>query len=276
MQKRSVIILGCGYTGQRVARSLRAAGVAVVATTRDPGRLSELARLGARVIRLEVFEPETLTALAEEVPRGVRVLHSIPIVDGPADPTPRLLEALGGRPSRVVYLSTTGVYGSSLEVDESTAASPPGEAERLRISAEEAVAGGPWSALVLRPAAIYGPGRGVHLSIQRGAYRLVGDGSNFVSRIHVDDLAAHALAGLDSDVTGTWPVADDEPCTARDMARFCAGLVGMPLPPSVDGAEVHHTRHANRRVDGRAIRERLGVTLRYPSYRTGVPASVEG
>ena len=55
--------------------------------------------------------------------------------------------------------------------------------------AEQAIAAGPWSTLILRPAAIYGPGRGVQVSLPLGEYH---PGENFVSRIHADDLAGHA------------------------------------------------------------------------------------
>lgn len=277
MHDDQVVILGCGYTGRRVAERLRARGVPVLATTRTPEKLSTLAQLEARVIRLEVREPSTLKALAPAVAPGARVVHSIPVVSSggtPLDPTPLLLEALGAKPSRVIYLSTTGVYGGRVDVDETTPAAPDGEAERLRLAAEQAIARGRWSSLILRPGAIYGPGRGVHESIRRGRYRLVGDGSNSVSRIHVDDLAEIVLAGLDSTVAGTFPVADEEPCTAREMAEFCAELLGMTLPPSVAPDEVHHTRRANRRVDGSAIRGALGVKLRFPSYRIGVRAAL--
>jgi nucleoside-diphosphate-sugar epimerase len=169
----------------------------------------------------------------------------------------------------MVYLSTTGVYGGVRDVDENTPA-----AEHPRMEAERAVAAGPWSALILRPAAIYGPGRGIQVSMARGEFRLVGDGSNFVSRIHVDDLALHCEAALLSDLTGAYPVADEEPCESREIAGFCARLLGVPMPLSVSAAEVHDTRRADRRVDGSAIRKLLGITLRYPSYQVGIPASL--
>mgnify|MGYP000123796959 CR=1 FL=1 len=274
---RPVVILGCGYTGRRVACRLLRRGVPVLATTRNPQKLEEVAALGGLILRLEVFEEETLRRLSEAAPGEVRLLHSIPVVedsDGPFDPTPELLEALGGRIRRLVYLSTTGVYGAATHVDETTPAAPLGERERLRVAAEQAVLGGEWSALVLRPAAIYGPGRGVHESMRQGRYRLAGDGCNFVSRIHVEDLAAIAEAALDSELTGVYPVADAEPCTARRMAEFCAGLLGLPVPESVQADGLHRTRQVDRRVDGGAILRLLGVELSYPSYRVGVPASL--
>lgn len=110
--------------------------------------------------------------------------------------------------------------------------------------------------------------------MQEGKWKIGGDGSNFVSRIHVDDLATHALAALTSDVTGAWPVADEEPCTTIEITRFCCDLLGLPIPESVASGSLDETRRTDRRVDGRAIRARLGITLEYPSYRTGIPASL--
>jgi nucleoside-diphosphate-sugar epimerase len=279
VQEVSVLILGCGYTGIRVARRMLDRGEAVVATTRSPAKLAELATRGARIARLDVLEPETLGVLSVTTRSGVRVVHSIPVIDGdegPFDPTPALLKALGTRPSRIVYLSTTGVYGAQTTVDETTPIAPLTKNDRLRAAAEEAVSAGPWSSLVLRPAAIYGPGRGVQESIRQGRFRLLGDGGNFVSRIHVEDLAALVDAALFSSVEGTFPVADEEPCTSLEMARFCAEVLGVPVPPQVDTHDFHHTRRANRRVDGREILRRLGARLRYPTYRVGVPASLLG
>ena len=120
--------------------------------------------------------------------------------------------------------------------------------------------------------------RGVQESIQRGEHSL---SDQFVSRIHVDDLAAIAVAALLSDLRGAYPVADEESCTSREIAEFCASLLRIPVTgpaspsPSRSGYGARSPRFANnRRVDGSAIRKALGITLRYPSFRLGVPASL--
>jgi nucleoside-diphosphate-sugar epimerase len=262
----AVVILGCGYTGRRVATRLAGRGVRVIATTRLPERLRGVP---AEIVQLDVSGQIDLSF----VPPGAAVLYSIPVTQ--PDLTPAIISALHGRSSRVVYLSTTSVYGPAFDVDEHTPADPRDEGARARVAVEDAILKGPWSGLVLRPAAIYGPGRGVHVRLQRGDYSLVGDGGNYVSRIHVDDLAVHAEAALFSSVTGAFPVADDEPCTAREIVRFCTDLLSLPLPSAVTPQDVHPTRRANRRVRGSAIRELLGITLQYPTYRIGIPASLE-
>ena len=273
----TLLILGCGYTGRRVAREMLSRSARVIATTTDASKLRVLHAAGADVRRVDVFEPDTLRALREELPKGTSVLLSVPTLrssNGLFDPTSQLLEALGDRPSWVIYLSTTGVYGKSREVDDTTAVAPVTDRQRLRVQAEEQVAAVPWSSLVLRPAAIYGPGRGVHAAMREGRFKLVGDGGNWVSRIHVDDLAQHIVAALGSQLTGAFPVADEDPCTSREIAAFSAKLLELPMPASTTESGVDETRRSDRRVDGRAVRRALGVTLRYPSYKSGIPASL--
>lgn len=253
-------------------------GYHVIATTRQPERLTALTRLGVSVLPLEAADETSLARLRDSIPRGLRVLHSVPVLRTPAgwlDPTPALVGVLRDSAERVVYLSSTGVYGATPLVDESTPSAPRTLREELRVEAERCVTTGPWQSLILRPAAIYGPGRGVHVSIREGKYFLIGDGSNYISRIHVEDLAAVAHAALLAGLEGAWPVADEEPCPAREIAAFCTGLLNLPMPPNIDNPPSDDTRRANRRVNGSAIRRLLGVSLRYPSYRSGIPACLD-
>jgi len=267
-----VVILGCGYTGKRVAARFLQRGAAVLATARDAASLADLARAGAEVRALDAQHADEIA-----IPRGALVLHSIPVIDGASGPrevTEQIIARFTEEPTRVVYLSTTGVYGAQRDVDETTPAAPANERDWLRVAAENAVLRGPWSSLILRPAAIYGPGRGIHVSMLAGRFQLAGQGDKFVSRIHVDDLAAHVEAALLSDVTGAYPVGDELPCTSREIAEYCSRLLNVPMPVAAARDALHETRRADRRVDGRAIRTLLGITLRYPTYREGIPASM--
>lgn len=271
----AIAILGCGYTGLRVARRMAARGHMVFVTSRRPDRLP----LDDRVVRLRLDSADRFSLITlRTIPPGSLVLHSVPMVrheSGQSDPTPWLIEGLRGLAARVVYLSTTGVYGAQLEVNEHTRPAPGSEGAKLRVAAEQAVLAGPWSGMVLRPAAIYGPGRGIHVSLPRGEYRLAGDGGNWVSRIHVDDLAALCCAALTSRQEGCWPVADLEPARSIEIASYVAKLAGCPMPGSSPAAELHETRRANRKVDGSEVFRRLGVRLVYPSFREGIAASLD-
>ena len=269
-----LLVLGAGFTGARVAREFLQREARVVVTTRTPDAI-RLA--GATVYPLELPGKDVLAGLRELLRPGMLVLHSVPLIRSGGqlqDPTPELLETIGPFAQRIVYLSTTGVYGNARRVDETTPVNAATPRETLRMQAERAVASGPWSWMILRPAAIYGPGRGVHQAMREGRFQLAGDGGNFISRIHVDDLAAHTRAALLSAESGAWPVADDEPCPSAEIARFCADLLGLPMPPAVPLDALSETRRSDRRVDGRAVRKLLGLELKHPSYRAGIPASI--
>lgn len=268
-----VVILGCGFTGRRVANRLLSRGCRVTAATRRRSNLAELAAAGAEVIEIDPAAPHAGDALAGSLSPGCLVLHSLPSIPGGSDQT--ILEGTGTAISRVVYLSTTGVYGAAHHVNEKTPPSPRNARERARVATENAILQGPWESLILRPAAIYGPGRGVHVSLRAGTFRLGLDSTNYISRIHVEDLAGHAEAALFSGVTGAYPVADEYPCPSAEIAAFCAALLGVAVPEPTAADEIAETRRANRRVDGSAIRALLGIRLLYPSYREGIPACLE-
>ncbi len=227
-----------------------------------------IAPVAMRSSDLDFERTGSVDSLARMAAEGCVVLHSVPSLAGGKDR--ELLRALEGKASRVVYLSTTGVYGNAEEVNEATAVAPRTDREAARVATENAVFGGAWEALVLRPAAIYGPGRGVHVAMRAGNYRMLGNGGNYISRVHVEDLAAVAEAALLSNLTGAYPVADLRPCPAREIAKYCASLLGLPAPLESAEALVPETRRTNRRVDGRAVFERLGVEMRYPSYVEGI------
>lgn len=265
-----VLILGCGYTGSRVAMRLAERGIGVIAA----GRRAELVPAHPLIqpLLLDATSRRDLEALFLLVRDGCRMLHSVPVLDDGREVTPVILDALGPALARVAYLSTTAVYGAQPEIDERTPAAPQSKEARLRHAAELSVLSGPWSSIVLRPAAIYGPGRGVHVSIPSGRFRMAGDGSAWVSRIHVEDLAALAEAALFSEVRGAWPAADLEPARQRDIAAYVCALAGCSMPASAPPESLHRTLRANRRVDGRAVFRAHGLALQFPSFRQGIPA----
>ena len=244
-----VTILGLGFTGRRLAARLVREGLSVAAIVRDPGRFASLRESG-----VQLFD---WNARARP-PKGSSVFYSIPLLDQAL-----MSELCALEPNRVVYISSTGVYGNSREVDEDTAAKPSDEKGQARVDAEARLAAGPWSTLSLRASAIYGPHRGVHIAIREGRLPR-GAGAGIVSRIHVDDLAALSAAGLSADLTGAWPVGDENPCSGAEIAAWLGAESG-----------IQEFAVSGRRVDGRAICRRLGVNLCYPSWKDGIQACFE-
>jgi len=254
-----VVILGLGFTTQRLARRLRQRNIPVYAAVRQPERFSELESKGVRVCPMA----------ANKIPPGATLVHSIPPLARPeTDAIHSLITAIG--PRRILYISSTGIYGSQTDVDANTAASPNNEKGHARLAEESWMTekGAPLSTLILRSAAIYGPGRGVHVRLREG--NLPRGTGGVVSRIHVEDLVSLLEAGAASELNGAWPVADDCPASSEEVVAFCASQMGISLPEN----SPRHFPVSGRRVNGKKIRELLGVTLLHPSYRSGIPASL--
>ncbi len=255
------LILGAGFTAARVAQRLVAAGADVVVTNRERSAIA-----GARCLALNVTATADLRPLEPFLASGTVILHSIPLFSG----TPELVKFLRPlRPARIVYFSTTGVYGAAERVDEQTLPCPETEKDQARMDSERTLAEGPWSTMILRPAGIYGPRRGVHWSVRQGNFRPT-PGKRVVSRIHVDDLTEHAIRAMQSAAVGAFPVADEEPCPSLDVAEWTLRYLRIPF---VAGAAEQPS--GGRRVDGSAVRAILGLELQYRSFREGVPACLE-
>jgi nucleoside-diphosphate-sugar epimerase len=260
-----VIVLGLGFTGKRVARRLVARGERVFAAVRGIERFGDLERAGVLLAEMDLAR----ASIFPHLPGRSDLIHCIPTLAEAENVALRaLITELN--PRRIVYVSSTNVYGEQLEVNEETPVHPVDERSKRRVEEERWIAAGPWSSLILRSAAIYGPGRGVHAALREGKIPRSA-GSGIVSRIHVEDLAAIIEAGVFASLEGAWPVADEMPCTSAEIAEWCVKTTNLATPREL----AKPFPIAGRKVDGHRILERLNVRLTYSSWRTGVPASIE-
>ncbi len=276
MTRPVLLTLGHGYSAAALAASL-GPDWRVLGTARGPARAQALRDAG-----VEPVDWASATELEAAVAAAGHVLISVP-PEGGADPVrARLGAALAARgPDWAGYLSTTGVYGDRQGgwVDESAEPRPVNERGRWRVTAERDWLDAGLRLEVFRLAGIYGPGRSAFDRLREGrAQRIVKAGQVF-SRIHVEDIAGTLRASMARPEPGAvWNVADDEPAPPQDVIAFAAGLLGMAVPPEIpfEAAELSPMARSfygeSKRVSNRAIRERLGVVLRYPDYRSGLRA----
>jgi nucleoside-diphosphate-sugar epimerase len=132
---------------------------------------------------------------------------------------------------------------------------------------------------VFRLAGIYGPGRSAIDRLRDGtAHRIVKPGQVF-NRIHVDDIAQTVRAAIDSTATSQiYNVTDDEPAPPQDVVVYAAELIGVTPPPEVPFEQAVLSPMArsfyadNKRVSNARLRQELGVTLKFPTYREGLRA----
>jgi nucleoside-diphosphate-sugar epimerase len=304
----TILLLGGGYTLQRVAERL--APGSFVITSRDSQQCQRWRQLGWIASQVVISDASTIEQLFLQYPNLKTVIDSVPPLRSASED---LSEAtLGVRNmaksllessvERVVYLSTTGVFGvrDGSWVNEATPAAPWNSQGAARLACEDVyrqlvaqvaarvvarvVAPGviPVSEgraridfTALRLPAIYGPDRGVAISLRAGTYSLVGDGSQWTNRIHVDDLADIIIRCIG--YLGILPpvlcINDDFPTTARDVVSYLCKREGLAMPPSVSTEEVlrrgAYTMLSNQRVENYLMKSVLGVVLRYPSFREG-------
>jgi nucleoside-diphosphate-sugar epimerase len=252
---RPLLLIGCGYTLRALA--LRIAGSRkVVGSTRNEGAAEALRARG-----VDVFADSIELARHAE---GAEVVVSLPPDAGLDEPIAQTLAR--HRPARLVYLSSTGVYGAARgAVDEQTPVDEQRAASRLRSERHYLGIG----AVVLRVAGIYGPGRGLHERLRQNAFSLPGDGSIRSSRVHVDDLCHAIEIALARAAPGEiLNVSDDQPAPLKDVVAWLCARMGLPLPPSIPLEQAPETLRGDRAIVNVRLRK-LGWTPQYPSYREG-------
>ncbi len=281
----SKLIFGCGYLGRRVARRWLTAGHEVFAVTRTRVRADELATLDIRPLVMDIMRPETLAALptAETVLYAIgydasqgRSMHEV-YVSG----LKNVLDALPDATGRLIYISSTGVYGDSAGewVDEDTRCQPQREGGRACLAAEEALAAHRFGekSVVLRLAGIYGPGR-----IPRNDLLLAGDAipapaRGYLNLIQVDDAAAVVLAAERVSAPRVYVVSDGNPVSRREYYAELARLADAPPPRFVEpppAAPASQRAAEDKRASNARLLSELNVRLAYPTYREGLAAAL--
>lgn len=279
---RSVWIIGCGDVGLRVAKRLQREGVEPTGVVSSPQSLERLTQAGIRAVRCD---------LDKEAPpvEGQVIWLAPPPRDG--DREPRLARCLAMHPriTRLLYLSTSGVYGDcgGAWIDESAPIAPKAARARRRADAEQQLArwhtetGG--DHVVIRVPGIYGPGRLPEARLRDGTPMIAADAAPYTNRIHVDDLAAAVLHVLEHGEAGSaYNVADGNPTTMTDYFTRCAALLGLSAPPALPPSEARKHMSAamwsfmeeSKRLRVDRLRDELGFRWQYPDLNTGLPASL--
>ena len=170
----SKLIIGCGYLGTRIARRWQAAGEEVYALTRKPNRVAEFEKQGWKPIVADVCDPTSLQNLPDVETLvyavGFDRAAGLDIMDVYPGGLATVLDALSHSPQRIIYVSSTGVYGQTGDVwvDESSVCEPRRPGGKASLAAEEILRNHPKAAgdvgLVLRMAGLYGPQRVPHLA----------------------------------------------------------------------------------------------------------------
>jgi nucleoside-diphosphate-sugar epimerase len=284
-----IAVLGAtGVYGRHLLPRLAAAGHQIRALVRTPASAAQAAACGAELAQADIFDQASLRAGLEGCDVAVNLATSLPAPGSQGDfakndrlrieGTPIWIRACGeAGVSRILQQSVamTHAGGGDAWADETTfhpieqtgaAAAPIAAVRSMEASVQES--GLDWS--ILRGALFYGPGAGFDddwfSRAHAGKLRLPAEGADYVSLIHIADMASATAAAI-----ARWPsrqaliVADDEPAPWRDVFNYVCSVARVDPPPPGGRSLIPSFRVSNRRA-----REQLAWAPAYSSYRVGL------
>ena len=289
-----VVIVGCGYVGLELGRQLRAVGHDVTGVRRSDAGLDAVAAAGVEPHRADATDPESLSSLpdaewvvfaASSGGRGADAARAV-YVEG----LENVIREYAGRsspPDRLVYTSSTGVYGDhdGAVVEEATPLDPQTDKTEVLAAAERIARGTAADAgidgTVARFAGLYGPDR---YRLDRYLTGPVTEG--YLNMVHRDDAAGAIAFLLENGAArgGTVLVVDDEPVDKWAFADWLAAECGVDPPPKrtveerLADPDLSTTAQRRIRTSKRCANDRLrelGYDLSFPTYREGYRPAID-
>lgn len=290
MNISSLSIVGCGDLGSRVAARAAEKGIKVCAISRGVKFPHNPATPYLECKVCDLDDPASLSGLNFQ---GSHLLYLAPPPGGGVIDTRarNFLASLqpGCEPVKIVYISTTGVYGDCGDetVTEERPVNPANHTAKRRWDAEESFR--TWGAekkvpvVILRVAGIYGPGR---VPLQRITAReplLNENEAGYTNRIHADDLAEVCLKALEvGENDDIFNVSDGEVSKMTDYFNAITDLMNLPRLPQVSLEEARKVMSPlmltymteSRKISNQKMLDKLAITLKYPTLREGLKASL--
>lgn len=299
------LIIGCGYVGLPVAHQWLEQGHTVSALTRSETRVTEFKRLGIKPILGDITQPESL----KKLPDAETVLYAVGF-DRSANLSrheiyvtglDHVLAEIKDRTRKIIYLSSTSVYGQSAGewVDEASVCEPQRENGQICLEAEQLFEkhgllpaeehSKSTTAVILRLAGIYGPQRLLARMEQiKAGELLAGRPDAWLNLIHITDII-NAILKCDTDIQleSHYLVSDNRPITRQEYYETLAQLLNAPFPrfavnepdqPALKSNRPHSTERAagvNKRCNNLRLRRKLGVELVYPTIQEGLSQAIE-
>lgn len=269
-----LLIFGYGYTASTLAKILNSDKWNISGTSR-----SKTEDKYCTIIGCNEFE------IKEALKSSTHILLSIP----PNDKGDIIFQKFRGLIENhatikwIGYLSSTVVYGNhnGAWVDEKTNTAPSSqrginrklaENQWLKLGKENNI-----SVNIFRLSGIYGPNRNALLQVKNGKARSVNKKDQVFSRIHVSDIAKIIEKTMKQALKNEiFNLADDYPCSSTEVNNYAANLLKSPEPEIINYEKANLSEMAkefyrdNRRISNNKIKETLGITLKFPTYKEGL------
>jgi nucleoside-diphosphate-sugar epimerase len=293
---KNILIVGCGDIAMRVARLL-GSNSKLYGLVRNPAYQDKLREAGIAPLMGDLDDRHSLHRLSG---LADTVLHFAPPPAAERTPaditnsaqahpgtlsdtrTRHLLAALsnGKLPHRLIYISTSGVYGDCKGeiVDETRPTRAQNARAKLRVDAEQQILR--WArrnvvhASILRVPGIYATDRLPVERLKKGTPAIVEAEDGYTNHIHADDLARIIIAALRyAKPSRIYHATDDYHMKMGDYFDAVADTFRLPHPPRVTRAEAQSVlspvllsfMNESRRLTNTRMKQELKVKLRYPT-----------
>ena len=280
---KRILIVGCGDMAMRVARLLRSR-YQLFGLVRNPLHHEKLRMAGIVPLIGDLDDPHSLERIS-----GLShiVLHFAPpaaegryFIDDTR--TRNLIAALshGTLPQRLIYISTSGVYGdcNSEVVAETRPTHAHNARAKRRLDAENKIRN--WAkrsgihTSILRVPGIYAAERLPLERLHKGTPAIIAAEDGYTNHIHADDLASIIIAALRyAKPNRIYHATDDYHMKMGDYFDAVADAFHLPHPPRVTRAEAQNVlspallsfMNESRRLTNTRMKKELKVKLRYPT-----------
>ena len=278
--KPRILIVGCGDVGMRLLPMLVHKFRVFAATSQGPSsaRFSQLRAAGATPIYADLDQIHTLWKLAGLAPTVIHLAP--PPQNGSHDPRTKRLAAILPEKTRLVYISTTGVYGDcgGAMFDETRTVNPVNARAKRRVEAELSLRA--WAnrrhahMSILRVPGIYAEDRLPIERLQKGTPALCESEDVFTNHIHAKDLAyLSKLAMFRGMPNRVYHAVDDSAMKMGDYFDLVASYFQMPKPQRLSRKELELVvspmllsfMSESRRLKNERIKFELGARLEFPT-----------
>jgi nucleoside-diphosphate-sugar epimerase len=268
----NIAVIGCGYIGSEAAHIWKNRGLHVTGTTRHSEKLDELAKVCQKGILVkENSEEEFATLIASNEALLVTIGADRPEdYDTAYRQIAHLFRHLALEmdiPRRLIYTSSTGVYGDhhGRFVDEESDLLAQSEQAKILIETEHlyhSLTELGWHVCILRLAEIYGPGRELSKRVKHYQNQpLPGTGEKYTNMVHKTDIAAAIDYALRHHLEGIFNLADDDHPTRN--ALYTAVANQHHLKPIQWDPNLPSMHNANYRASNHKIKSE-GFVFRIP------------
>lgn len=278
-------IFGCGYLGRELGKQLSARNQSPHAFVKSEQSIAKLRKLQIDATILDLDQSNFTIKKFDFT--GSDIYYFVPpdrngSYDQRIDQFLQL--CINQAPRRIVYISTSGVYGDCGGdwVNEDRPTAPLTDRAKRRVYAEQALQqychDSDTEYMILRVGGIYGAER---LPIHRLANIKVicPEEAPFSNRIHVEDLAQVCAAAMECEATNEIVnVADGHPSTMTDYYYQIADLAGHPRPTCVPMSQAENQLspemlsfvNESRRLSIEKMQSLLQIQLQFPTLELGL------